>query len=191
MTLLNFQKFKNSDLEVQSQTLETLFERSKSLEKLTIANPSFAQNLGSNYVELVEKIRASLLDLCKQTGSSSGAKADVSDVIAAHPRLGQPNKVLSTHSAIEQRNLGNSDSQETLETLQRLNDQYEAKYPGLRFVVFVNGRTRPQIIQAMQSRILSGHSWLQEAQLACNEMCDIALDRIKKNVAPSTLQNKL
>ncbi|CEP62535.1 2-oxo-4-hydroxy-4-carboxy-5-ureidoimidazoline decarboxylase LALA0_S05e07800g [Lachancea lanzarotensis] len=191
MPLMDFQKFRNADFEVQSQTLETLFERSKSLEKMTIANPSFARDRSSNYVELVEKIRAKLLELCSQAEASREAKADVSDVIAAHPRLGQPRVVLSAHSAIEQRNLGNSDSPEIKETLQRLNKQYEAQYPGLRFVVFVNGRTRPQIIKVMQSRINSDNSWVQEAQLACNEMCDIALDRIKKSVAPLAMETKL
>ncbi|SCU81212.1 LAME_0B06040g1_1 [Lachancea meyersii CBS 8951] len=189
MSLLNFEAFRNGNFETQSQQLEYLFERSKSLEIFTIGDPLFVKDLGSSYDEFVEKVRARLIKLCRTTGCD--AEKHLSDVIAAHPRLGQTKKVLSAHSALEQRNLGSSDSKETQEILQRLNEQYEAVYLGLRFVVFVNGRSRPEIIRVMQSRINSGNSWLQEAQLACNEMCDIALDRIKKDTLTSQSHNKL
>jgi len=40
--------------------------------------------------------------------------------------------------------------------LARLNEAYEAKFPGLRFVVFVNGRGRGEIMTIMRERIERG-----------------------------------
>jgi len=40
--------------------------------------------------------------------------------------------------------------------LQRLNEEYEQKFPGLRYVVFVNGRDRDVIMNDMRTRIESG-----------------------------------
>ena len=40
--------------------------------------------------------------------------------------------------------------------LARLNEAYEAKFPGLRFVVFVNGRGRGEIMAIMRERIERG-----------------------------------
>lgn len=37
-----------------------------------------------------------------------------------------------------------------------LNEAYEAKFPGLRFVVFVNGRGRGEIMAIMRERIERG-----------------------------------
>lgn len=39
-----------------------------------------------------------------------------------------------------------------------LNEEYEKKFPGLRFVVFVNGRGRGEIMEIMRERIARG-SW--------------------------------
>ena len=36
-----------------------------------------------------------------------------------------------------------------------LNDEYEEKFPGLRYVVFVNGRSRSVIMDDMRQRIAS------------------------------------
>lgn len=37
-----------------------------------------------------------------------------------------------------------------------LNAAYEAKFPGLRYVVFVNGRGRKEIMKDMRARIENG-----------------------------------
>lgn len=42
------------------------------------------------------------------------------------------------------------------EELGKLNEEYEAKFPGLRFVVFVNGRGREEIMRIMRERIARG-----------------------------------
>ncbi|SCU91984.1 LADA_0F13454g1_1 [Lachancea dasiensis] len=188
MSFPSFADFKNGNLDLQLQLLELLFERSSSLESITLKNPDFMNHIGSDYASFVEKVRTGLHSLCHRAiRGDPEAKNHLSNIIAAHPKLGQPKQKLSAHSAHEQRNLGNSDSKEILETLNVLNTRYEARYPGLRFVVFVNGRPRPEIIQVLQQRIESGNSWSEEARVACNEMCDIALDRIHKTqIPPST-----
>ena len=43
--------------------------------------------------------------------------------------------------------------EEVVAELARLNEAYEAKFPGLRFVVFVNGRGRGEIMAIMRERI--------------------------------------
>jgi len=63
--------------------------------------------------------------------------------------------------------------------LGRLNEEYEGKFPGLRYVVFVNGRPRSEIMENMRSRIDRGDI-KAERQEAIQAMCDIALDRATK-----------
>lgn len=43
-----------------------------------------------------------------------------------------------------------------MEELRALNEAYEVKFPGLRFVVFVNGRGRGEIVEIMKERIERG-----------------------------------
>ena len=154
-------------------------------DSLTLKDDAFMQNPGSSYEEFVEKTREYLMQACQaaeqQDSQAKELRANLSNIIAAHPKLGEPKRGLSAHSLKEQRNLANADPVEIQEALKRLNKEYEQKYPGLRFVVFVNGRSRPEIIKVIEQRLVSGNSWIEEARLACNEMCDIAIDRIRKN----------
>jgi len=85
-------------------------------------------------------------------------------ILGAHPRLGAK-KVESKLSQMEQAAMvkasgGDSRSEEEIrqeqETLQKLNEDYENAFPGLRYVVFVNGRPRPVIFEDMQKRIERG-----------------------------------
>jgi 2-oxo-4-hydroxy-4-carboxy--5-ureidoimidazoline (OHCU) decarboxylase len=71
-------------------------------------------------------------------------------ILASHPRLGAP-KIDSAQSAAEQAQL--QGGEEVVAELARLNEAYEAKFPGLRFVVFVNGRGRGEIMGIMNERI--------------------------------------
>jgi 2-oxo-4-hydroxy-4-carboxy--5-ureidoimidazoline (OHCU) decarboxylase len=48
--------------------------------------------------------------------------------------------------------------------LVKSNKEYEEKFPGLRYVVFVNGRARPVIIENMQSRIARGDIEAERAE---------------------------
>jgi 2-oxo-4-hydroxy-4-carboxy--5-ureidoimidazoline (OHCU) decarboxylase len=82
-----------------------------------------------------------------------------SQFIAGHPRIGET-KNLSNLSAKEQ---GDSDtapstSPEVLERLVQLNALYERRYPGLRYITFVNGRSRAAIMTEMEDFLGVGHS---------------------------------
>jgi len=75
------------------------------------------------------------------------------EFISGHPRIGE-NKNLSAHSAREQGAGGITPTPpEVLARLEHLNALYEAKYPGLRYITFVNGRTRAVIVEEMEERL--------------------------------------
>jgi 2-oxo-4-hydroxy-4-carboxy--5-ureidoimidazoline (OHCU) decarboxylase len=68
--------------------------------------------------------------------------------IAGHPRIGEC-KNLSKLSATEQGATATT-APEVLARLKYLNDLYERKYPGLRYITFVNGRSRAVIADEME-----------------------------------------
>ncbi|KAG0709174.1 Oxo-4-hydroxy-4-carboxy-5-ureidoimidazoline decarboxylase [Suillus ampliporus] len=86
---------------------------------------------------------------------------DQAQFIIAHPRIGQ-NKQLSALSAKEQS--GGLSATTTVDTppevlkrLEHLNTCYERVYPGLRYITFVNGRTRAAIAREMEDKLQLGH----------------------------------
>ncbi len=88
------------------------------------------------------------------------------NILGSHPRLGEPKKEsLSAQSREEQRKLqeGGGDNAER-EELARLNREYEERFPGLRYVVFVNGRGRPEIMEDMRRRIVRGDKGEEERE---------------------------
>ncbi|KAF8909312.1 Oxo-4-hydroxy-4-carboxy-5-ureidoimidazoline decarboxylase [Gymnopilus junonius] len=82
--------------------------------------------------------------------------------IFGHPRIGE-NKNLSTLSANEQGAKGlNPTPPEVLARLAHLNACYEKKYPGLRYITFVNGRPRAAIAEEMEKVLDCSHSLSDE-----------------------------
>ncbi|KAL2155707.1 hypothetical protein VTH82DRAFT_449 [Thermothelomyces myriococcoides] len=81
---------------------------------------------------------------------------------------------LSALSAAEQSHLSAED-----EELARLNREYEARFPGLRYVVWVNGRPRAEILEDMRRRIQKGDAEA-EVRTIIEAMCSIATDRARK-----------
>ena len=75
-------------------------------------------------------------------------------ILSSHPRLGAA-KVESAQSAAEQAKLQQG-SEEEGRLLAELNQEYERVFPGLRFVVWVNGRGRREIMEIMRERIERG-----------------------------------
>lgn len=153
-------KLSSLPYEKVSSVLGLLFEPTDSLNKLiytTIIQPSSSSsNSNSNsldsYPTLIEKVRTLLLTSINPSDDSQ--KDLVSEIIAAHPRLGSK-KVDSEQSKKEQASL-QSGSQQQLQLQQKLNELnqvYEKTFPGLRFVVFVNGRPLPEILKIMEKRI--------------------------------------
>lgn len=127
-----------------------------------------------DYPTLIAAINAQLSALAS---SKDAEKIKILDeILGSHPRLGEK-KVDSEQSRKEQAQLQGSG--EEAEKLRGLNAEYEEKFPGLRYVVFVNGRPRPVIMENMRERIDRGDINL-ERQEAIQAMCDIAGDRAGK-----------
>jgi 2-oxo-4-hydroxy-4-carboxy--5-ureidoimidazoline (OHCU) decarboxylase len=95
--------------------------------------------------------------------------AEKKEVLDAHPAIGA--KTLSPRSAAEQ---GTDDAPELTE----LNRAYEAKF-GFRFVVFVNGRPKRELVPILQARLQRTRA--DELTTALDELVSIAEDRWRRS----------
>lgn len=91
------------------------------------------------------------------------------EVLAAHPRIGE--RPPSGRSAREQ---GTEEDPEVLAELARLNREYEERF-GFRFVVFVDGRQRSEIVPVLRERLARSRE--EELATACDELVAIARSR--------------
>jgi 2-oxo-4-hydroxy-4-carboxy--5-ureidoimidazoline (OHCU) decarboxylase len=91
------------------------------------------------------------------------------EVLDAHPAIGA--KATSARSQSEQ---GTDDDPVVLADLAELNDAYERKF-GFRFVVFVNGRARREIVPVLRERLERTRA--QELDTGVDELVQIALSR--------------
>jgi 2-oxo-4-hydroxy-4-carboxy--5-ureidoimidazoline (OHCU) decarboxylase len=89
-------------------------------------------------------------------------EADQVAALATHPRIGEPSE--------EQRGAEPA----VLEELARLNDEYERRF-GFEFVVFVDGRTRAELLPVLRERL--GRSRKEELETGLRALCAIARDR--------------
>jgi 2-oxo-4-hydroxy-4-carboxy--5-ureidoimidazoline (OHCU) decarboxylase len=94
------------------------------------------------------------------------------EVLDAHPAIG--GRTLSARSAAEQ---GSEDEPEVLRELAELNAAYERRF-GFRFIVFVNGRRRGEILPVLRERI--GRTREAELETALDELVSIAQDRWRR-----------
>jgi len=92
----------------------------------------------------------------------------------AHPRLGAPAASLSALSAAEQ---GDDAGAETLRVLAELNGTYERRF-GFRFVVFVNGRRKRDMLPVLRARLARTRE--QELATGIDEFLAISLDRLRR-----------
>ena len=92
------------------------------------------------------------------------------EALGTHPRIGQRVNV-SERSAREQ---GSDEDPALLAALARLNKTYEQKF-GFRFVVFVDGRPRAEILSVMRQRLQ--HAREEELAAGLDDLVAIALDR--------------
>jgi 2-oxo-4-hydroxy-4-carboxy--5-ureidoimidazoline (OHCU) decarboxylase len=92
------------------------------------------------------------------------------EILDAHPAIGQRSG-LSARSAAEQ---GADAAAEVLAQLADLNARYERLH-GFRFVVFVNGRPKTEILEVLKGRI--DRSTAEELETALDELVSIAVDR--------------
>ena len=95
-------------------------------------------------------------------------------ILDAHPRIGADPAALSVLSRGEQ---GAAAADTTAANLARLNDDYERRF-GFRFVVFVNGRNKADIVPVLRERLLRTRD--QELQRGVEEFLAISLDRLRR-----------
>ena len=89
-------------------------------------------------------------------------EADQVAALATHPRIGEPSE--------EQRGA----EPEVLEELARLNDEYERRF-GFEFVVFVDGRTRAELLPVLRERLERTRA--RSSRRACGRSVAIARAR--------------
>ncbi|MCJ1350897.1 MAG: hypothetical protein MMC33_000878 [Icmadophila ericetorum] len=161
-----------------ADVLDHLFEPSPQLHELSIE--SLRKESFSSYADMIDHVGSQL------TKWSDLEEPDIikrlEKILGAHPRLGEK-KVDSAQSRAEQAQLQASDGSRESE-LRSLNAEYENAFPGLIYVVFVNGRTRTVIMQDMRARIERGDINLERKD-AIQAMCDIAKNRASKALVMS------
>ncbi|KIW86014.1 hypothetical protein Z517_01408 [Fonsecaea pedrosoi CBS 271.37] len=187
------------DAEQRAQILDILFEPCQQLHTLSVS--LLREQSFPTYDSLIDAVGQQLLGLFRSNLESDQKWLEA--ILAAHPRLGEK-KVDSEQSRKEQAQLNQGGTEEA-EKLATMNRKYEDKFPGLRYVVFVNGRSRPVIMEDMQQRIDRGDIQLEKQEAIkvgstalvkpcslsqviqtnafCSRqkaMCDIAKDRAKK-----------
>ena len=91
------------------------------------------------------------------------------EMLDAHPAIG--GQATSERSRREQ---GTDDEPEVLAELAELNRAYEEKF-GFRFVVFVNGRPRREIVPVLEERLQRTRE--EELATAVDELIQIAVSR--------------
>lgn len=97
------------------------------------------------------------------------SESEQKELLDAHPPIG--GKATSARSAREQ---GTDDDPAVLAELAELNAAYEQRF-GFRFVVFVNGRPRREIVPVLQARLERTRE--EELTTAVDELVQIAVDR--------------
>ena len=170
----------------RTDVLDLLFEPSTALHTLSlplIAPGSATARSYANYDDLVAAVGCQLTDLAE---SASASDTDwLQSILGSHPRLGEKKAALSALSEREQAAMeqasgpGDQKQRDEAETLRRLNGEYEAAFPGLRYVVFVDGRPRSVIFEDMRRRIARADIMAEQKE-AIKAMCDIAADRARK-----------
>ena len=99
--------------------------------------------------------------------------AEKLEAVNAHPAIGQ-RADLSPRSMAEQ---GSDDDAGVLVELDRLNRAYEERF-GFRFVVFVNGRPRREIVPVLRERLERTRE--EELETALDALVAIAAERWRR-----------
>lgn len=123
-----------------------LFEPSSILSTKLVPN---IVHLISTRPDALPQSYSDLVDLSIQDILDDGSwnPSERSDFIAGHPRIGEVSN-LSALSAAEQ--ASKKTPLEVLARLEYLNARYEEVYPGLRYITFVNGRSRAEIVPEIE-----------------------------------------
>lgn len=182
---------------VLKSTLVLLFEESEEI-RLTLV-PQLLVSLGSTFsltrTSQVHEIIDESTRLIHSWSPDLQAR-----FIAGHPRIGESGNLSALSS--EEQSGGTTAAAptppEVLQRLQHLNACYERIYPGLRYITFVNGRSRAVIAEEMEDKLsvalspdqppveslvpVQAHSpaWLAELHRAVEDVGRIAKSRLEK-----------
>jgi 2-oxo-4-hydroxy-4-carboxy--5-ureidoimidazoline (OHCU) decarboxylase len=141
---------------IAPEELAAIFERA----------PALAERVrGSDPASIVASARSEIARL---------TEAERIAVLNAHPRIGADPASLSPLSRREQ---GGPTDLATLQELASLNDQYEHRF-GFRFVVFVAGRSRREIVPLLRERLRRTRD--EELSTGIVEFLAIARDRLER-----------
>lgn len=123
-------------LDRQFHVLDTLLEPSPELH--TVMAPVLSSQSFSSYPALIDAVRDRLVAL--STAQSSTDQQTLIKILGSHPRLGRAPPTTATTaepmselSKKEQARL-NTPGEDQAERLTSLNEEYERRFPGLRFV---------------------------------------------------------
>lgn len=143
-----------------TSTLDLLFEPSAELQALAL--PTMRAVSFDGYEDLISTLRDAMLLLAAEVRTDDGARDRLHSMLGSHPRLGE-RAAGEGLSGAEQSGLTSPGGDEA-ERLAAMNREYEERFPGLRYVVFVNGRGRDVILQDMRRRIDRGDLAAEEKE---------------------------
>jgi 2-oxo-4-hydroxy-4-carboxy-5-ureidoimidazoline decarboxylase len=138
--------------------LATIFERA----------PGLAERIAGAGADPDAIIAAARSELARMTDDERIA------VLDSHPRIGADPASLS---ALSRREQGGGADQWTLRELARLNEDYERTF-GFRFVVFVRGRSKAEIVPVMRERLRRTRD--EELAAGIEEFLAISRARLEK-----------
>ena len=144
-----------------SDDLRSVFERSPTLLERLI--PRLTAD--DSPEDVVEKTRVIIEEL---------PETDQIAILEAHPRIGAPVSTLSEPSRREQ---GAEAEASVLRELMSLQARYERAF-GFRFVVFVAGRSKEQLLPVLRERLTRSRQ--AELQAGIDAFIAISLDRLRK-----------
>lgn len=104
------------------------------------------------------------------------------ELIDAHPRLGAPPASVSPASFREQGY--DRETSAAIADLERLNAAYEARH-GFRFCVFVNGRSRAELVPVLEAALDGDRD--AEIRRAVADVVAIARDRYRRLAEPAEI----
>jgi 2-oxo-4-hydroxy-4-carboxy--5-ureidoimidazoline (OHCU) decarboxylase len=104
------------------------------------------------------------------------------ELIDAHPRLGAPPATVSASSFREQGY--DRETAEAIADLELLNAAYEARFE-FRFCVFVNGRSRRDLVPVLEAALTADRD--AEIDRALHDIVAIARDRFGKAASPAAV----
>jgi allantoinase len=136
--------------------VETLFEGSTPLARRLLA-----EGPQGSEAAMIERAYELLGEL---------TEAEKIATVNAHPRIGEDPARLSRLSLAEQ-------GADRLPVLDRLNAEYESRF-GFRFVVFVNGRPKGEIVEVLRERMKNDRN--QELEAGLRAVVDIAASRLDR-----------